>query len=217
MFIPMCNHYRQAILKGAKIPGWSIDQFSDIKIPLRFDNLPEHVYPDGIGLVIRAGEDDRWEPETMRWGFPPPPRAGSYYITNVRNTTSAYWRPWLAPEYRCLVPVTAFAEYDQNTPPGKKVERWFARPNGEAFFFAGIWRPFAGTRGTKKDPVVGEHLVYSFLTTDANEVVKPIHAKAMPVLLSLDEADYWLRAPVEEALKLQKPAAPDAVVLLELA
>ena len=40
----MCNHYRQAILKGEKTPGWSIDQFSEIKDPLRVHNMPPDVY-----------------------------------------------------------------------------------------------------------------------------------------------------------------------------
>jgi hypothetical protein len=30
-----CNHYRQAILKGETIAGWSIDQFSEIKVECR--------------------------------------------------------------------------------------------------------------------------------------------------------------------------------------
>jgi putative SOS response-associated peptidase YedK len=29
--------------------------------------------------------------------------------------------------------------------------------------------------------------VYAFLTTDANAVVKPIHSRAMPVTLKIDE------------------------------
>jgi hypothetical protein len=52
----MCNHYRQAILKGENIPGWSIDQFSDIKVPLRFHNMLADVYPDREGLVIHLVE-----------------------------------------------------------------------------------------------------------------------------------------------------------------
>jgi putative SOS response-associated peptidase YedK len=51
-------------------------------------------------------------------------------------------------------------------------------------------------------------LLFSFLTTDSNKDVKPIHAKAMPVILTTpEEADAWLTAPVEKALKLQRPLA----------
>ena len=56
----MCNHYRQAILKGEKIAGWSIDQFSEIKVPLRFDNMLPDVYPDREGLVIRLEASTFW-------------------------------------------------------------------------------------------------------------------------------------------------------------
>jgi hypothetical protein len=35
-------------------------------------------------------------------------------------------------------------------------------------------------RGTKANPIPGPHLVYGFLTTAPNAIVKPIHDKAMP-------------------------------------
>jgi hypothetical protein len=61
-------------------------------------------------------------------------------------------------------------------------------------------------RGTKADPVEGEHLLYSFLTSKPNGVVAPIHPKAMPVILTTqEEYEIWLNAPDEEALKLQRP------------
>jgi putative SOS response-associated peptidase YedK len=47
----------------------------------------------------------------MRWGMPPPPRAGGYPVTDIRNTASPHWRAWLKPENRCLVPFNSFAEY----------------------------------------------------------------------------------------------------------
>jgi putative SOS response-associated peptidase YedK len=60
--------------------------------------------------------------------------------------------------------------------------------------------------GTKADPVEGEHLLYSSLTSEPNGVVGPIHPKAMPVILTTpEEYDVWLNASVEELLRLQRP------------
>ena len=43
-------------------------------------------------------------------------------------------------------------------------------------------RPWHGKRGTKANPVEGEHQLFGFLTTDANAEVRAIHPKAMPVI-----------------------------------
>jgi putative SOS response-associated peptidase YedK len=72
--------------------------------------------------------------------------------------------------------------------------------------FAGVWTPWSGTRGIKANPVEGEHQLFGFLTTDANDVVGAIHPKAMPVILTSEaEIEQWMTAPAEEALKLQRP------------
>ncbi len=48
--------------------------------------------------------------------------------------------------------------------------------------------------------------LFGFLTTEPNNIVGPIHPKAMPVILTRpEEVEAWLTAPVEEALKLQRP------------
>jgi putative SOS response-associated peptidase YedK len=80
------------------------------------------------------------------------------------------------------------------------------------FAFAGIWCSWIGTRGTKKNPVEGKHLLFGFLTTEPNAVVKPVHSKAMPVILTTaEDRERWLMAPVEDALKLQRPL-PDELL-----
>lgn len=190
-----------------------------------------NVYPNGDAPVMVAEGDNSIAFRDMRWGFPKPPNIpGGGYVTNVRNTTSNYWKPWLKEPSvkvgndlggRCLVPVVKFAEPDKNT--GMKthgtpsVNRWFARPDGSLFAFAGIWRTWTGDRGTKTKPDVGQHTLYSFLTTDPADVVRPIHEKATPLILTTkDEIETWLTAPMDEALKLQVPAKPGVIVLLPL-
>jgi putative SOS response-associated peptidase YedK len=166
-------------------------------------NLPSlpGIFPDQLAPVVRTARDGERELTMMRWGFPPPPNLASRPVTNVRNVKSPYWRGWLKPEFRCLVPVSSFCEYTESQP---KIPHWFALDESRPLFaFAGIWRPWTGLRGTKAAPSEGEHLLYSFLTTEANEVVRPIHPKAMPVLLTSDEFDTWLSGSVEEALALQ--------------
>ena len=93
--------------------------------------------------------------------------------------------------------------------------RWFERADKQPFFFAGIWRPWTGDRGTKKLPNIGDHALFSIMTTEPNGVVEPIHEKAMPVMLMTPEdVEQWLRgSSVEDALKMQKPAPDDAIVI----
>jgi putative SOS response-associated peptidase YedK len=72
-------------------------------------NLPQMpgVFPDYPAPVVCNAGSER-ELVMMRWGMPPPPRAGEFPVTNIRNTTSPHWRGWLKPESRCLVPANSF-------------------------------------------------------------------------------------------------------------
>lgn len=210
----MCNLYS---MRG-KPHEWAAHYFANRYDPeWPYDHTS--FYPDSVAPVVRAQDGER-EVVAMRWGFPKPPSipGAPLPVTNVRNTNSNYWRAWLKPENRCLVPVTSFSEYASEPDPvtKKKDVVWFAlNDNRPPFAFAGIWRPWTGTRGTKKNPIEGEHLLYSFLTTDANEVMAPIHPKAMPVILA-DEIswDIWLNAPIDEALELQQPAPSDMIKIV---
>lgn len=157
------------------------------------------IFPDQLAPVVGTSKEGVREMVMMRWGFPPA-GGGTRPVTNVRNLDSNYWRGWLEqPRFRCVVPVTSFVEYTDTSP---KVAHWFGLGDDRPLFcFAGIWRPWTGVRA-KED---GTHLLFSILTTDANDLVRPVHAKAMPVMLVENEIDTWLEGSTEDALALARP------------
>src|SRR5690606_16008575 len=157
-----------------------------------------------IGPVIVKRDDGNLEWKRMRWGLPGAPSTGGAHVTNIRNLASPHWRGVLAPENRYIVTFTALSEYENSSHKRKKVIRWFAPPDRGMMAFAGVWRTWRGDYGSKKEPNVGEHLLFSFLTTAPNDVVRPVHAKAMPVILST-EAQYeeWLTAPANTVEAIQ--------------
>jgi len=170
-------------------------------------NLPAMpaVFPDTAAPIVRVAESGERQLELMRWGMPGPVQFGAAPVTNIRKCDSPHWRPWLGRENRCLVPATSFCEWTDARP---KVAHWFAINDERPLFaFAGIWCEWHGVRGRKADPLDGKHRLYGLLTTEANDTVRPIHAKAMPVILTReDEFEIWLNAPILDALKLQRPA-----------
>ncbi len=187
-------------------------------------NLPSFagIFPDREAPVIRQSGAER-ELLTMRWGMPTSsqklfegakkraakleakgktvdfqellrmePDKGT---TNVRNTNSKHWKRWLGPENRVLVPFTSFSEFDG----AAKENVWFAADDNRPLLcFAGIWTNWSSVRKIKEGMVTID--VYGFLTTDANDIVKPIHPKAMPVVLTKpEENEQWMTAEPADA------------------
>ncbi len=84
---------------------------------------------------------------------------------------------------RCLVPATGFYEWDGSTSP--KTPYYVKLKNEEMFSFAGIYDIW-------RDNKTGEEVYsYSIITTNANELMRPIHNR-MPVILKKEDEEAWL-------------------------
>ena len=171
--------------------------------------------PDGLAPVVARDGNGGRALEMMRWGFPPP--AGERaLVTNARHLHYSFWRPHL--QRRCVVPATAFCEYQDGPPP--KTPTWFAPTARRATTGVRCFSsPVCGAPGParadpRKTPVEGEHRLFAFLTTEPNDLVAPVHGKAMPVILAThDEVDRWLDGTPQEALG---PALPSPAGMLTI-
>ncbi len=191
----MCNLYRMTstVAEMAKVFGPFEGDRSNLA---SFDAI----HPNREAPVLRQ-IDGALALDTILWGVPPPAKA-SRPVTNVRNLSSPFWRSMLnTPERRCLVPVTAFCEWEGEK--GAKQKVWFGRTDTPLFAFAGIWRP------TEDGPRM------AFLTTEANRIVGAVHPKAMPVLLDAADHDTWLTGDYEAATGLAKPFDDSRMEIVE--
>ncbi|MBB5730079.1 putative SOS response-associated peptidase YedK [Sphingomonas prati] len=120
-------------------------------------------------------------------------------MTNVRQLALPQWRRLAErPESRCLIPLTEFCEWTPGTHDvggGKPIkgEMWFSVIDQPIFAVAGFWQGTASGAG------------FTMVTCDPNDLVAPIHPKAMITVLEEADWDRWLTGRYDDVVALQQP------------
>jgi putative SOS response-associated peptidase YedK len=149
---------------------------------------------DNVAVVLNNGVKQL---VAMRWGLVPfwatDPKIASKHI-NARAETLTV-KPAFKDAFkrrRCLVVADGFFEWQKQG--ATKIPLFIHLEPERPFGFAGLYEIWT--------PPLGEKLVTcTIITTEANELVRPIHDR-MPVILSKDAEDFWLDSAVEDHRRL---------------
>jgi putative SOS response-associated peptidase YedK len=124
----------------------------------------------------------------MKWGLVPSwasdPSIGNRLL-NARCETVA-GKPAFRSAYRqrrCLLPADGF--YEWQAQGRRKQPYYFRLRDGDVFALAGLWEAWRSPEGMLETCTV--------LTTQANDLVRPVHER-MPVILAQGDLRAWLHA-----------------------
>ena len=210
----MCGRYYRRSEKQQIAERFRLGQIDDFPLAPDFNVAPTTFQP-----VIRQSRDsEERELVLMRWGLIPSfasHLADFKGITtmNARAETVAKSATFRASfeRRRCLVPVDGFYEWkklDERKTPAKQPFA-FSMRNREPFALAGLWDAW---KEPKKSVQGVDTWLQSFtiITTEANELMSPVHNR-MPVILHERDWNRWLdRTPAEQPpIDLLRPFEPD--------
>jgi putative SOS response-associated peptidase YedK len=179
-------------------------QFSLFEVPgfaARFNIAPTQPVP-----VIRMSGTEtppRRELVWLRWGLVPcwakDPAIGSRLI-NARAETAAEKPAFRAAirRRRCLVVADGFYEWQRAK--RKKQPYFIHLRDDRPFAFAGLWEAWEAADHSTLETC-------TILTTDANDLVRPIHDR-MPVILSTAGCTAWLDPTTENPRQLMPLLVP---------
>ncbi|HEY0079550.1 MAG TPA: SOS response-associated peptidase [Pyrinomonadaceae bacterium] len=190
----MCGRFTQ------RKPAKALEGHFGVEVP---ETRPSfNIAPTQNVLAIRggdAGRDAAW----LKWGLVPAwakdASVGARLI-NARSETVAE-KPSFREAFkkrRCLIPADGFYEWQRTG--GRKQPYFFRMKDDRPFGFAGLWERWEGEDGRVLDSC-------TILTTEANEVLLPVHDR-MPVILHPEEYALWLEAGERERALLKELLRP---------
>jgi putative SOS response-associated peptidase YedK len=181
--------------------GMPVDLGMNIELS---ENLFPYYKPLASGFMNDNNEVDS---ALMNWGWQRNWDKGNR-LFNARRVSAKGQVIWQSPVWgeairhrRCLIPINAFYEWDQNQPQGKR-NRYRIETHQAAFTLDGIFE-------ISDD---GE-LFLSVCTTDPNKKIAEIHHR-MPVIIDSKNAQQWLVSDDPEEINQLMQAKPEGHICM---
>jgi putative SOS response-associated peptidase YedK len=180
------------------------DPDQDLAVQFNLPEIPDlkpryNIAPtQPVAAVRMAPESMVRELAMLQWGLIPfwakDPKIGSRMI-NARSETVAEKPAFRAAfrHRRCLVVADGFYEWQKID--GGKQPFYICLQDRRPFAFAGLWEHWKGP-----DDTIIESC--TLLTTQPNELLRPLHNR-MPVILQAKDYDLWLDTEVQQKELLQ--------------
>jgi putative SOS response-associated peptidase YedK len=218
----MCGRFVQTAS-----PELLVDQFHVDEVQTEAHEPSYNVAPRASIYAVRdriVGVDDdggRDEHERrrylseLRWGLIPSwakdPKMGDRMINARAESVAekpAYRRAF--ERHRCLVPMEGFYEWQGRGAGRRKQPMFVHRRDGQRLAVAGLWSAWKD----RAEPDADWLRTAVIITTDGNEMMRPIHDR-MPVVLEERDWEQWLDPEAKDLDALQAllvPAAEDVLV-----
>ncbi|QJC52359.1 SOS response-associated peptidase [Paenibacillus albicereus] len=193
----MCGRYTLTVTLEELMLRFLIGQGGAADYEPRYNIAPAQM----VLAIIHDGEKNRLG--ELKWGLVPPwaddPKIGSRML-NARSETAAAKPAFREPlrRKRCLIPADGFYEWQQRD--GGKQPLRITLKNGEPFAMAGLYETWISPEGEKLSTC-------TVLTTEPNELMRPIHDR-MPVILRPEDEALWLDRGMRDPQRLQPLLRP---------
>ena len=191
----MCGRFTLTTNLGAIAQRFGVPRFLE-EVGPRYNIAPTQT-------VIVVNDDGTRHLTEMRWGLIPSwvkdPAIGNRMI-NARAETVATKPAFRVPlrKRRCLIPADGFYEWQ---PVGRRKQPiYITLKTREPFSFAGLWEAWTSPDGEAIKTC-------TIISTEANDLLKPIHDR-MPVILSREAEAIWLDPTIQEPAKLLRLLKP---------
>ena len=176
----MCGRF--ILISPGRVLAAQFELQHEPELTPRYNVAPTQQVP-----IIKIETSGGRQLEMLKWGLLPfwtKDASISTRLINARSETLSDKPAFRAAfkSRRCLIPSNGFYEWMKEK--GKKQPYLFKLTDGSLFAFAGLWE-----RWESKDGVGIESC--TIITTDANELVQPLHDR-MPVILKNKDYALWL-------------------------